>query len=228
MPRISLAALLAGATFAMSLTTVHAATTISGTLTAKAIINQYWKFVPTATDTDNRPITFSIQNKPEWATFQTSSGALSGKPYSWDAWSVYRNIIITASDGLSSASITFAMEVIPTATSSPIYTVNLTGTSSGSGSSGGSGGTTTGAATLSWTPPTLNTNGTTLTNLAGYIVNYGTSAGNLTSSIKLANPGLSSYVVESLSAGTYYFAVSAYTSSGTSSVLSKVVSKTIP
>jgi hypothetical protein len=33
-----------------------------------------------------------------------------------------------------------------------------------------------GRATLSWTAPTENTDGTTLANLAGYRIRYGTSA----------------------------------------------------
>ena len=71
-----------------------------------------------------------------------------------------------------------------------------------------------GAATLSWTPPTQNTDGSALTNLAGYRIHYGTSATTLTQSIQIANPGLTTYVIEDLSPGTYYFAVRAFTSNG--------------
>jgi hypothetical protein len=39
--------------------------------------------------------------------------------------------------------------------------------------------------------------------------------------------GISSYVVDNLSAGTYYFVVSAYDSTGAESQASAVVSKTI-
>lgn len=85
----------------------------------------------------------------------------------------------------------------------------------------------TGSATLSWTPPTRNTDGSELTNLAGYRVSYGTSATALTSTIQIANPGVSSYTVSNLAPGTYYFAVRAYTSSGTESNNSNVGSKVI-
>ncbi len=38
--------------------------------------------------------------------------------------------------------------------------------------------TSPGTATLSWTPPTQNTDGSPLTDLAGYRVYWGTSSGN--------------------------------------------------
>jgi hypothetical protein len=88
-----------------------------------------------------------------------------------------------------------------------------------------SGGT--GSATLSWVPPTRNTNGTTLTNLAGYRINYGTSASSLTRTVTLNNPGLSSYVLDGLAAGTWYFSMKAFTSTGTESAASATQSKTI-
>ena len=72
----------------------------------------------------------------------------------------------------------------------------------------------TGNATLDWTPPTENTDGSVLTNLAGYNVRYGTSADNLTQVDKLTNPGLTSYVVDKLSTGTWYFAISSYAANG--------------
>jgi hypothetical protein len=88
-------------------------------------------------------------------------------------------------------------------------------------------GGTTGSASLSWAPPTRNTDGSTLTNLAGYRVSYGTSASSLTRVVTISNPGISSYVVEGLTAGTWYFSIKAYTSSGTESAASTVASKSI-
>jgi hypothetical protein len=88
--------------------------------------------------------------------------------------------------------------------------------------------TTTGAATLSWTPPTRNTDGSTPTNLAGYRIAYGNSASSLTRTIQVANAGMSSYVVENLAAGTWYFSVRAYSTTGAESTTSNTASKTIP
>lgn len=81
-----------------------------------------------------------------------------------------------------------------------------------------------GSVTLSWTPPTQNTDGSTLTNLAGYYIDYGTAPGTYTNSIQVANPGLASYVVQNLTAGTYYFVVTAYNTDGTQSTYSQQVS----
>lgn len=85
-----------------------------------------------------------------------------------------------------------------------------------------------GTASVSWTPPTQNTNGTSLTNLAGYRIHYGLNAEELVQTVQLANPGSSSYTISSLTPGTYYFAVRAYTSGGTESVNSNIVSKVVP
>ncbi len=85
----------------------------------------------------------------------------------------------------------------------------------------------TGTASLSWTPPTQNTDGTALTNLAGYRIVYGTAAGSLTRTIQVPNAALSTYVVDALAAGTWYFAVSAYTSNGFESERSNVTSKVV-
>ncbi len=84
-----------------------------------------------------------------------------------------------------------------------------------------------GSVTLAWQPPTENTNGTALTNLAGFNIHYGTQSENYTSTIQIANPGVTRYVVEDLPAGTYYFAVTAYTTAGEDSAYSPQVSATV-
>ncbi|MBV8803453.1 MAG: fibronectin type III domain-containing protein, partial [Sinobacteraceae bacterium] len=85
----------------------------------------------------------------------------------------------------------------------------------------------TGAATLDWTPPTENSDGSALTDLAGYTVYYGTSPNNLTQSVKLGNPGLTAYTMTNLPAGTWYFSVTAYSTTGAESARSGVISATI-
>jgi hypothetical protein len=82
-------------------------------------------------------------------------------------------------------------------------------------------------ATLSWTPPTVNTDGTALTDLAGYRIYYGKSASLLTQMIQVNSAGLASYVVDDLDPGTYYFVVRAYTSAGAESANSNVVTKSV-
>ena len=84
-----------------------------------------------------------------------------------------------------------------------------------------------GAVTLNWTPPTENTDGTPLTNLAGYDIHYGTESGDYTQAISVENPGLATYVVDNLTPGTYYFSVSAVNSAGTESPGSSEVALTV-
>ena len=86
---------------------------------------------------------------------------------------------------------------------------------------------TLGSATLSWTPPTEREDGSVLDNLAGYKVHYGTNQSNLGTVVVLDNPGLSSYVVDNLGQGTWYFAVTAYDADGRESNFSNVGSKMI-
>lgn len=84
----------------------------------------------------------------------------------------------------------------------------------------------TGAATLSWTAVSANTDGAALTDLAGCKVYYGTSANDLSTVVVVPDPGVTTYLVTNLSSGTWYFAVAAYTGSGTEGQLSNVASKT--
>jgi len=99
--------------------------------------------------------------------------------------------------------------------------------SGGGGNSGGSSsGTTTGSASLSWTAPTTNNDGSPLTDLAGYHIYYGASADLLTTQIDVGS-STTSYVVNNLVSGTWYFAVTAFNSVGIESDLSNTGSKTI-
>jgi hypothetical protein len=84
-----------------------------------------------------------------------------------------------------------------------------------------------GMATVSWDAPTITTQGTALTDLAGYRIYYGLSESELTQRVELNNVGTQTYVVDNLGTGTWYFAVKAVTSIGVESPLSEVVSKTI-
>lgn len=83
------------------------------------------------------------------------------------------------------------------------------------------------SALLTWTPPTQNTDGTSLTNLAGYRIHYGTAAANLAQTVQLANASQTSFTIDSLADGTWFFGVRAYTSQGSESALSNIVSKVI-
>ena len=173
---------------------------ISGTPATSVVAGNAYAFQPSASDANGDPLTFSIANKPGWATFSTSTGRLSGTPTSSQVGS-YANIAIRVSDGKATTSL-------------PAFGITVSDVANG-------------VATVSWTPPTRNTNGSQLTNLAGYRIFYGTSANALNRSVQIANPGLATYVVSNLSPATWYFAVRAYNTAGAESALSNVASKTI-
>lgn len=84
-----------------------------------------------------------------------------------------------------------------------------------------------GSATVQWAAPQQKTDGSALQNLAGFTIVYGTSANNLSKSIRIENPSMDQYVVEQLPAGTYYFGVRAYDSAGAESALSNLMTKVI-
>ncbi len=84
-----------------------------------------------------------------------------------------------------------------------------------------------GSATLSWTPPTQNMDGSPLTDLAGYKIYYGNESGNYHTSIQIDNPGITIYVVESLTPNIYYFVLTAIKRSGVESQFSNEVGKLV-
>ena len=87
---------------------------------------------------------------------------------------------------------------------------------------------TTSAITISWQAPTVNTDGSVLTDLGGFTIYYGKQPTDLAMSIRVSNPGLLTYLVEGLDSGaTYYFAVAADATTGAESDLSEVVSAKI-
>ena len=106
-------------------------------------------------------------------------------------------------------------------------------TPAGQGSASQPSGSNTGAATgagsaeLAWEMPTQNTNGTPLTDLAGYTIIYGTGPNAMNHWVQLTDIGTTSYVIKGLGQGTWYFAVLSYTSSGANSALSNIATKII-
>jgi Fibronectin type III domain len=86
---------------------------------------------------------------------------------------------------------------------------------------------TTGTASLSWNAPTTNTNGTPVTPLSGYTIYYGTSEGSMTRTLTLSGSSTTSCEISGLSEGTWYFAIAANATDGTSSAQSNIGSLTI-
>jgi hypothetical protein len=83
----------------------------------------------------------------------------------------------------------------------------------------------TGSATLSWQAPTENVDGTPIEGLAGYRIHFGPSATELNQLIEVSGADSTTYVIDGLTSGTYYFAVSAYNSFGIEGALSNIASK---
>lgn len=81
----------------------------------------------------------------------------------------------------------------------------------------------TGSVTLSWEAPTKRADGTPLTNLAGYYIHYGRMSGVYDYDIKIDNPGITTYVVENLIPGTWYFVLSSYDTDGVESDYSEEI-----
>ncbi len=180
--------------------------TISGTPPTTATVGILYTFTPTAKEASGSSVSFSVRNKPSWAAFSNATGMLSGTPVAASV-GTDSDIVISASSRRASASL------------AP-FAITVAAAGSGSGS--------TGSATLHWTTPTENTNGSALTDLAGYHVYYGASPSSMTSSVTVANAGTTSYTVGNLPVGTWYFAVNAYTTSDQDSALSNTASKAVP
>lgn len=84
--------------------------TITGSISSIRV-GERLDFLPTAEDADGDDLTFSITGAPDWATFDTSSGLLSGVPVADDLGNIY-DITISVSDGQSETEIgPFALEV---------------------------------------------------------------------------------------------------------------------
>ena len=176
----------------------NAAPTISGVPAISGSAGRLYSFTPNARDADGNTLTFSVQNKPSWATFNTATGALSGTP---TAAGQFANIVIGVSDGTTSAAL-------------PAFNLTISPMILGS-------------ATVRWTAPATNIDGTPLANLAGFRVLYGTSPTQLSEKLELPAPALTSVEIADLVPGTYYFSVKAYTANALESDASQVVWKTI-
>lgn len=81
----------------------------------------------------------------------------------------------------------------------------------------------TGSATLTWTPPTQNEDGSAYTNYGGFKIYYGTTVIDLPDTTNTLN----TYVVENLPYGTYEFTMTAYNADGLESRHSNVATKVV-
>ncbi len=173
---------------------------ISGSPATQVVAGSGYSFTPTASDLDDQTLTFSVDGAPTWSTFNPGTGELSGTPGAGQV-GLTEGIVITVSDGTAYASLpAFSLAVVQAAT---------------------------GSATVSWLPPTERTDGSALTNLDGYHIKYGTSPTALNQTITLNGAGLTSYTVEGLTPGNWYFGLIAFDTADVQSATSNIGSKTI-
>jgi hypothetical protein len=170
------------------------APTISGTPPTSITVGQAYSFVPTAADADQDALRFSISSPPSWATFDTATGRLSGTPTSANVGS-HEQIEISVSDGKLVAKLPqFAIVVV----ANPVATTRNV--------------------RVTWQAPSVNTDGSALTDLAGYRIVYGTQPGAYTNSVPVNGTGLLDYTVENLQSGQkYYFSMVAVNAAGAES-----------
>jgi hypothetical protein len=181
------------------------APTISGSPGAEAQVGANYSVTPQAQDADGDTLAFSIQNKPDWADFNTATGQLTGSPGAQHV-GVNRDVTISVSDGRASVALAPFAITVSAGTSVPVDGASVA---------------------LSWDVPTTTVGGGALSDLSGYRIHYGFKASALTEAVEVPSSGLNTYVVQGLKKGTYYFAVRAVAADGGQSDTSNVVSKVI-
>ena len=168
------------------------------------LVNDTYEFAPEATDADGDPLSFSVSNLPAWARFDPTTGRLSGTPRAPDIGN-YADIGISVSDGSLRTALAAFSIVVEADENDGIA----------------------GSATLKWKAPKRNVDGSKLEDLAGYRVYYGQDPANLFDRVEIPQRQFTRATIDDLSSGTWYFAVTAYTTAGLESELSLVVTKTI-
>jgi hypothetical protein len=173
---------------------------IQGQPATAARPQQMYDFTPQASDPDGDSLRFEIHARPPWATFNPNTGRLYGTP---TAAGTFSDITISVTDGKSRASL-------------PAFAITVAEGPAG-----------TGYAKLSWSAPMTNTDGSALTDLAGFRVYYGLKPDAPSERIDIADPAARSTLIQGLSPGTWYFSISAYSARGVESARTPPASKTI-
>jgi hypothetical protein len=193
------------AEFAITVTpasSVNNPPTIGGSPATSVEEGANYSFTPSASDPDGNTLTFTIVGRPDWASFNTSTGALTGVPDAADV-GMYEGISISVTDDVDTVSLAvFSIEVVAANSS-------------------------TGSVTLSWTAPTENEDGSTLVDLSGYRIYWGTTPGNYPNSLTIDDTGLTTYVIDNLAPGAYEFVATSFNAAGVESDYSNAVTKTV-
>jgi hypothetical protein len=174
--------------------------TIAGAPNSITVPDSQYVFVPDAFDSEGDPLTFSAFGVPAWASFDSMTGTLSGVPSETDI-GVYQGILIGVNDG----QFTVWMNAFE------INVVSATST----------------VVTLSWLPPTTNTDGSPLLDLSGFKIYYWDEYvypnTDYSPVVELTNPGLSAHLFELPWPGFWKLAITAYNAEGLESDLSNIL-----
>jgi len=85
---------------------------IFGTPETSVLVGELYQFSPSATDADGDSLTFSVENLPQWVSFNSSTGEMVGTPDNQHAGNT-QNITVSVSDGIELVSLEgFNLQVI--------------------------------------------------------------------------------------------------------------------
>ena len=188
--------------FSINVTSGNSGPTISGTAPDTVRIGDTYSFTPNASDPEGDELRFEITGKPDWASFSTSTGRLSGTPGRADV-GLFQGIQITVTDGTYRASLApFSIEVI-------------------------ADGSATGSVTLDWTPPSENEDGSASVDVIGYRIYWAPEGESWGPPAMIDNPSVTRFIVDDLPPGRYEFVATAVNSSGLESRFSNTIIRTV-
>jgi hypothetical protein len=179
------------------------APSINGNPPSTARVSQLYDFTPSAFDPDNNPLRFEITGKPIWASFDPNTGRLYGTPPAGTS-GTFGGVEILVTDGQAKTAL-------------PVFSILVLNAQQAA----------SGSAALSWTRPSQNTDGSSLTDLAGYRVYYGQDPSAQSSSVEITDPAATGTSIAPLAVGTWYFAISSFNKAGVESARTGPVSLTI-
>jgi hypothetical protein len=218
---------------------------ISGSAASSVVEGEFYMFTPAASDAEGDALTFSVQNLPSWAQFDTNTGSILGVPMTSHVGS-YQDVVISVSDGQSTSSLPainidvtgllVSAEASPLLTEIAGYTVyvgttpdNLPDTIQldvGNGVDVQADNILSAENTyyLYILPRDVSGNSVALANtdVVGYRVYIGDASNNLAPVTNFSSGVDKVYWVNQLVAGTYFVSITAYDKYGNETPLSNV------
>jgi hypothetical protein len=167
--------------------------TISGTPTTIITAGNGYSFTANATNSTS----FSITNKPAWASFNTTPGALTGTPTKSDE-GTYSNIVISATNSIGTVSLP-AFSITVTTIALPMPAISGTPATS-----------VTAGNTYSFTPTATNASSFSISNKPAW-ASFNTTTGALTGTPTNSNAGTNSNILISATNSTGTATLSAFT-----------------